>query len=176
MDTHGFPEGDFGLIIYGSLIYKPALKELFSNPETRVSRVRLDGFARVFDMAADRRRTAANRNAVLNLHRDAESWCNGLLVESVTPREYGIYARRETEYRTTLVKRDDISFYESNADAVPKEVIVSYDGPSQTDIYPIPSYVKRCLKGATQWGEEFYDEFVSTTSLATEESLAAYLD
>lgn len=174
MSDSGFPDGDLGVIVIGSLLHEGDLGHLFENLPERTTRIRLDGYRRVFDAVADRRETIGDRRAVLNLHPD-DAWCNGVLVADLSPREYGIYARRETTYRFEIVDESAITPYRNDAVDLPDEVIVACDAPSHTDVRPIPSYLKRCLVGARQWGEEFYAEFLETTEVASGEPLDSYL-
>lgn len=173
MDTERFPEGDLGIVVYGSLFHRDDLRHLFSSLEDRTARVKLDGYQRVFDARADRRDTIDNRSAVLNLHQ-GEDWCNGILVTNLTAAEYGVYARRETTYRFELVNPDAISFYRDDSIDLPDEIIVPCDAPSYNDIRPIPTYVSTCLQGARLWGDEFYAEFLEKTYVASGETLSEY--
>jgi hypothetical protein len=175
MTDTGFPEGELGIIVIGSLLHRDELAYLFDGLPDRSARVRLDGYRRVFDAVADRRETVGDRCAVLNLH-SADAWCNGVLVTDLSPREFGIYARRETTYRFEIVDSEAVTYYENESVALPDEIIVASDAPSHADVKPIPSYVKTCLSGARQWGETFYDEFLETTAVASGESLRSYLD
>lgn len=176
MGTDRFPDGDLGIVVYGSFFNRSDLEYLFGELGDRTARVRLRGYRRVFDARADRRDTVGDRSAVLNLHA-GDAWCNGVLVTDLTPEEYGSYARRETTYRFELVDPDDVTYYEADADgpALPDEIIVPCDAPSHEDVRPIPRYVSTCLKGARQWGEDFYADFLETTYVAAGESLAEYL-
>lgn len=173
MDYSRFPDGSFGVLIYGSLFHPTDLDHLFDEYEDRVARVRADGFRRVFDAKADRRETVADRSAVLNLHRE-DDWCNGLLVTDLTPGEFGTYARRETTYRFIIVEEEQLSVYPSDSVSFPDEIVVPCEAPKHNDIRPIPSYVNTCLQGAREWGDEFYEDFIETTYVTTGESLAEY--
>lgn len=175
MTDTGFPEGEMGIIVIGSLLHKGELGYLFDGLSSRTARIRLDGYQRMFDAVADRRETVGNRRAVLNLH-SGDAWCNGVLVTDLSPSEFGIYARRETTYRFELVDSEAVTCYENESVEFPDEIIVASDAPRHADVKPIPSYVKTCLLGARQWGETFYEEFLETTAVASGESLQSYLD
>lgn len=163
------------VLVYGSLLAPTELDKLFDDLAGRVWPVRLRGFERVCNQAASWRPTAADEQAVLNVVRDSESWCNALIVTELEQPEFEGFKDRERGYRLVGVDADRIDPYApSDVDApidTTKPALAEQDLTLVTtgtkvahDIAPIPSYLRECLDGASQWGGTFLAEFKATTT------------
>lgn len=167
-----------GVVVYGSLLVPLELREWLDGVENRASRVKVSGFERVFDAEAEQRETSGTRRAVLNLHEREESWFNGLLIPRLDPKEYEAYVTRETGYEFGEVDADRITPYVDEVATVDvdSDPIVAVNAPASNGIRPVPSYLKNCLKGASYWGSNFYDDFLDSTRLTSGRSLRSYVE
>ncbi|MBX0288304.1 hypothetical protein [Haloarcula salinisoli] len=163
------------VLVYGSLLAPTELEQLFDELAGRVWPVRLQGFERICNQTASWRPTDADQQAVLNVVRNSESWCNALIVTDLHRSEFEGFRDRERGYRLVEVGDDRITPYPANDVEAPVEktkppldeqdlTLVTTGTKVAHDIAPIPSYCRECLDGASQWGERFLTEFKTTTT------------
>lgn len=161
-------------LVYGSLLDPAELDTLFGDLPGRVWPVRLRGFERICNQAASWRQTDGDQQAVLNVVRNDEAWCNALVVTDLQRTEFRAFKDRERGYRLLEVDPARIDPYapsevETNGETRPplaeQDLLLVTTGTNVAhDIAPIPSYLRECLDGASQWGERFLAEFKATTA------------
>jgi len=167
------------VLVYGSLLAPTELDELFGNLPERVWPVRLQGFERICNQVASWRPTEADQQAVLNVVRNDDSWCNALVVTDLQRSEFEAFRERERGYRLTDVGSDYIEPYApgdidtaqidtTKPPLAEQDLTLVTTGTNvDQDIAPIPSYLSECLDGASQWGETFLEDFKTTTAANT---------
>ena len=172
-----------GVIGYGSLLSPDELVPFLETDASRVTPVRVEGFRRVFNQKSVWRAKATegdeNEIAVLNAVRDGTSSMNGVLVPDLSTGEYDALRARESGYRMVEVEHEAIEPYgsDSEGDLPEDDVILVPTGKRVNDeLLPIPEYIDICLEGARYWGDGFRDEFLRTTDVRQDETLAEYLD
>ena len=172
-----------GVIGYGSLLSPDELVPFLETDASRVTPVRVEGFRRVFNQESVWRAKATegdeNEIAVLNAVRDKTSSMNGVLVPDLSTGEYDALRARESGYRMVEVEHEAIEPYgsDSEGDLPEDDVILVPTGKRVNDeLLPIPEYIDICLEGARYWGDGFRDEFLRTTDVRQDETLAEYLD
>lgn len=156
------------LMVYGSLINTKELKDMV-NLEKDIEElvpVRVRYFRRLFNKRSSRRGGEGNKIAVLNVeYTGSESdFFNGILLTRLTHRAEMSFNQREIGYTLTMVKQSFINSYNKmlriNDDAY---VYTALDHVKSNNIEPIPKYAELCLKGAKEWGEIFFRDFIEST-------------
>ena len=94
-----FDDSRVGVVVYGSLLNRSDLCDLFSEPASRVQPVAVSGFQRRFDQEASWRESDGSHRAVLNVVTGSDDWFNGLFVGDITRSELRTYRERERGYR-----------------------------------------------------------------------------
>jgi len=117
-----------GVLMYGSMLQKDRLRDVFGDVDDRLVPVDVDGFARI-DATADRRETDGDERGVLNAHKDPDVWLNAVLVTDVEPAEYGRYVHRETGYRFLRLE-DDVITARGRRHGLPDEIVIAADAPA----------------------------------------------
>jgi hypothetical protein len=171
---------------YGSLVHPEALESEFGHLDPAFVPVRLEGYRRVCNNRSSWRDP---ERAVLNVERDPERWCNGILVAFRGTRPDG-YEERERGYHFERLSPTRLEPYVPAHGSVLDDVdrvAVPIGDRVERDIDPLLEYVERCLEGAKRWSERleetadalddgFLAEFVRTTELADGTPLAACLE
>lgn len=176
------------VITYGSLLHPEDLTDLFGRIRNRTQPVKVDGFRRAFNQEASWRETEGDDVAVMNVGRSEGSWFNGLMVADLDRSEFAEFRERERGYWLVEVEPESLDEYsptmldtshlgDSPPDLDDQDLVLVPTGKKvRMDVSPIDDYVNICLTGAREWGSDFYEDFLTTTELASGRSLESYMD
>lgn len=167
------PKPSIGVLGYGSILAPEELAEIGRKRAQGVMPVRVHGFKRLFNQEASWRDTDKDKRGVLNVVRDTERWFNAVLVTDLNKREFRAFRERERGYALVEVKSENIEPYDESDEStigVNELILVATGTKTSGEIEPIPSYVRVCKEGAKQWGEEFYEDFLTSTNGVEETS------
>lgn len=174
---------EYGVIGYGSLINPDEIQATVETPLTQVVPIRIDGYKRIFNNEATWREMEGNKRAVLNVEQESSEWCNGVLIPFQNQKDYEKYRQREEGYRLLEINRSQlIPYRKSDSDAVSaiSHIEIPIGFRTSDKIYPIPSYVDLCMRGAGYWDENyempFIEDFVQTTELADGTPFVNYIN
>jgi hypothetical protein len=166
------------LIVYGSLINESELvKGGFSVDST--SPVIVQGFKRIFRQEPSWRADQGEERAVLNAVRSQQHWLNGLLIWGLDDGFFIDLDEREKGYERIGVASSSLRRYDSSyTSPIPQNIyIYTGDEDKQSDsILPNESYLRTCLEGAEQWGEDFYSDFLHSTFVKNDILLRTYIE
>lgn len=164
-----------GLLVYGSLINIKELEKYSLSAKTYIP-VRINGYKRIFNQEPSWRRNEGNHIGVLNLEYSGNSWINALYI-SLKDNELEMFDIREKGYNKNKIPLKNIEYYFD--DEIPENTLLyTYIGKDEkinNTIMPNHEYLNICLNGAEFFGDEFYDDFLSTTLLGNGLSLQQYL-
>lgn len=167
------------LIVYGSLINESELVR-GGFPLQSAYPIIVQGFKRIFRQEPSWRRSdQVKERAVLNVVGSHQHWLNGLLISGLDDGFFTDLDKREKGYNRIRVAPSSLRRYDSSSATLtpPNIYIHTGDTDKQSDsILPNVSYLRTCLEGAEQWGEDFYDDFLDTTFIGDNVSLRTYLD
>lgn len=156
------------LIVYGSLINTNELREI-GNLEKDIEElvpIRIRFFKRLFNKKSSRRSGEGNKIGVLNVeYTGSESdFFNGILLTHISQEAKKAFNEREIGYTLTKVKRSFMNPY-NKAWRITEDAYVytALDHMKSSNIEPIPEYAELCLKGAKEWGEIFFRDFIEST-------------
>ena len=154
-----------GIITYGSLINPQETETLRKRP-THIIPIKLETFKRSFNQRPAWRRSTSEHSAVLNVQTSEQNWLNAVCY-CFNGFDFSDLDNRERGYSRTVVQPDKISCYQGHN--LPKlEEICIYLGKTEyqnNTLLPNPDYLDICLKGAKNWGEDFYHDFLNTTHI-----------
>jgi hypothetical protein len=166
------------LIVYGSLINKSELiEDGFSLDST--CPVIVQGFKRVFSQEPSWRSDQGEERAVLNAVSSQQYWLNGLLISGLNDAFFTDLDEREKGYNRIGVAPSYLRKYDSSYTYPSPQNIYMYTGKmnKQSDsILPNTAYLHNCLKGAEQWGKDFYNDFLDSTFVENNTLLRAYIE
>ena len=157
-----------GLLAYGSLIHPDEHRDLPGLIDAVPARVR--GYRRVFHQTPSWRKGKGDQIAVLNVIPSPADTINVvcLVLETET---LSALAQRERGYALEEVSLSKLSFCSEIAPSDLPETFVIYRGKEELQdntLLPNADYLNLCLKGAEQWGEEFYSQFLESTYLTVD--------
>lgn len=164
-----------GIITYGSLINTQEVERQQPTP-AQVIPIKLETYKRSFNQRPAWRESTGQNSAVLNVQTSGQSWLNGVCY---CFRDYDFAALdiRERGYSRTTVPLDKVNCYQGyNLPELEKMSI--YLGKSEylsNTLLPNPDYLDICLRGAKNWGEIFYQDFLNTTHINSGILLCQYL-
>ncbi len=155
---------NIAILVYGSLINKDELigegvDISFCTP------VVLEGYKREFSQKSQRPIYLGSNKAVLTVIKDKNSFCNAILVPNIKEKDLEVLDYREAGYNIVKVSFDSLNFKYQELNEKIDEVYI-YLGKDEfydTSLVPIPKYLDICLKGASSWDEQFYNDFIETT-------------
>lgn len=152
------------LVVYGSLMRKQELRQAGFSMKDALP-VTVEGYTRRFDQMPSWRKGAGRNVAVLSAREDRERRMNAVLLldfsvdlASVDHRERG-YERRRLEGES-LFRHADGQPLRPAGDCY---IYVGKPDLRGEDVLPNREYLQRCLEGAREWGEAFYEDFLKTT-------------
>ena len=167
------------LIVYGSLINEAELVQGGFCVD-RTCPVIVQGFKRIFRQEPSWRRSDLGKErAVLNAVSSQPHWLNGLLISGLNHKFFTGLDEREKGYERIGVDPSALRRYSSSHTAsIPQNIyIYTGDMDKQSDsILPNESYLRTCLEGAAQWGEDFYSDFLHSTFVRDNVLLNTYLE
>lgn len=165
-----------GLLIYGSLLEPSEWDDAPRGAYKRGVPVKVYGHKRIFNNEADYRPYKGKRRAVLNIEESSGDWLNGILIPWLYEDEKELLLDRESGYSIKEIPSSSVFPYDSaDKSSIDSPIETVVGNKKRHDIYPIPEYIKICLKGARYWGANFYGDFVRVTEVATGETLEEYL-
>ncbi len=155
----------FGLIVYGSLLHKNEIYK-YDCSIFDIIPVKVLHYKRSFNLLPSVRVGIGNYKSVLNIQKSKNHFFNALLI-IYKELDFSLLDEREKGYERHLLKAKKIKPYERD-----KKInllhIYAYIGLEEkidTSIMPNIEYLKLCLEGSHQWGNEFHDDFVKTTHM-----------
>jgi hypothetical protein len=167
------------LIVYGSLIKESELVQGGFSVDS-IFPVIAQGFKRMFRQEPSWRRSdQGEERAVLNAVRSQQHWLNGLLIWGLDDGFFADLDEREKGYKRIRVAPSSLRRYDySYTSPIPKNIyIYTGDVDKQSDsILPNESYLRTCLEGAEQWGEDFYRDFLHSTYVKNDILLGTYIE
>lgn len=165
-----------GLIAYGSLINRSELVR-GGFPLDGAHLVIVQGFKRVFSQEPSWRADRGEERAVLNAIGSRQYWLNAVLIPGLSDDFFADLDEREKGYARIRVAPSSLRVYgSSHAIPIPRNIyIYTGDENKQSDsILPNEPYLRTCLEGAKQWGEDFHDDFLDSTFVKNDILLRAY--
>ena len=163
----------YGVIGYGSLLNPKEIRGFLDLQDRIIFPVTVKGFERIFNNEATWRTIEGRERAVLNVRSNKDSSINAVLLELRSQDEWEEYKEREGGYDFKHLSKDRIQPIKEDDEMQIKSfdrIYIPIGNRTSPDLLPIGDYVKTCLEGAQYWqeqvNEEFYSEFISTTSLA----------
>ena len=154
-----------GIITYGSLINTQETEALRERP-THIVPVKLETFKRSFNQRPAWRKSTSKDSAVLNVQTSEQNWLNAVCY-CYTDFDFTALDDRERGYSRTAVQPDKINCYQGHN--LPElEGMFIYLGKKEylsNTLLPNPDYLEICLRGAKNWGEDFYCDFLNTTHI-----------
>lgn len=154
------------VVWYGSLMAREEMRNVSTTAPEHAVPVKVEGFRRTFDQETSWRGGDGNQRGVANVVRDPDSWFNGLLVPDLDRDAFVRYRDREEGYTMVEVSRGSIEPYDSERRTALERadiVLVAVGDKRREDIEPKAEYIEICRKGAREWGEEFYADFLDTS-------------
>jgi hypothetical protein len=167
------------LIVYGSLINESELVQGGFCVD-RTCPVIVQGFKRIFRQEPSWRRSDLGKErAVLNAVSSRSHWLNGLLIWGLDDDFFTDLDEREKGYQRIEVDPSSLRRYgSSSTTSIPQNIYI-YTGDmdkQSNSILPNESYLRTCLEGAEQWGEDFYSDFLHSTFVRDNVLLNTYLE
>jgi hypothetical protein len=167
------------LIVYGSLINESELVQGGFCVD-RTCPIIVQGFKRIFRQEPSWRRSDLGKErAVLNVVSSQPHWLNGLLIWGLDDDCFTDLDEREKGYQRIGVDPSSLRRYDASHTTPNPQNIYIYTGDmdKQSDsILPNESYLRTCLEGAAQWGEDFYSDFLHSTFVRDNVLLNTYLE
>lgn len=165
-----------GLIAYGSLINRLELVR-GGFPLEGARPVIVQGFKRVFSQEPSWRADRGEERAVLNAIGSRRHWLNAVLISGLNEDFFADLDEREKGYARIEVAPSSLRGYgSSHVTPTPRNIyIYTGDEDKQSDfILPNEAYLRTCLEGAKQWGEDFHDDFLDSTFVKDDILLRTY--
>lgn len=161
------------IVAYGSLLNQKQ-SGLRSHLLTIVCPVTVKGYRRIFNQEPTWRKGNDRRRAVLSIVQSDSDHFNGLLLALTDNDNFSELDERERGYDRVLVPHACIAYsanthYLSESKFSFKQTFVYIGKPEKKNdsILPNEDYLHLCLRGAKQWGEEFYEQFLQTTYIGS---------
>lgn len=156
-----------GLLTYGSLMHPAEVTRYFNRDLLRVP-VRVQGFQRSFSQEPSWRTGRADERGVLTVRADVRRWFNAILVCGCDDHTLLDLDDRERGYARMTVSVSAIEPY-SAADLTRLVsrvfVYAGRDDKWNADLRPNSDYLALCIDAAGQWGRQFRDDFIATTTV-----------
>lgn len=157
-----------GVVTYGSLLIPEEIETTFQSDQISIEPVIVSGYKRCFsvDIGPFLENPSYPETAVLNVHETEGSRFNGLLIKNPNRDDLRRYADREFGYEPLSLSRQNvIHFHDANLrfQSSIYTVQVNFEDFVDRDLEGYPRYHERCLEGAKEWGDDFYEEFLRTT-------------
>ncbi|OUR71748.1 hypothetical protein A9Q76_04970 [Arcobacter sp. 31_11_sub10_T18] len=153
----------FGLIVYGSLLHKNEIYK-YDCSIMDIIPVKVLQYKRSFNLLPSVRVGIGNYKSVLNIQKSKDHFFNALLI-IYKELDFSLLDEREKGYERHLLKPNNIKPYKGDK-KIKLSKIYTYIGLEEKidrSIMPNVEYLKLCLEGSHQWGDEFHEDFVKTT-------------
>jgi cation transport regulator ChaC len=128
--------------------------------------VRVLGFRRSFSQVPTWRSGSPAERGVLTIRPSAADWFNAIMICGWDPRALKLLDHRERGYtRRTLPESALDPYLEQNPLEAVREVnvYVGREEKRNDALQPNAEYLELCAEAASRWGEEFLEDFLSTT-------------
>ena len=159
------------LFVYGSLI-NPIESRAFGLDMEQMMPSKLLGFKRSFSQEPTWRKGDGEHRALLNVKESKAHWLNGILVRDIDDALIEILDKRERGYTRHLF---DSSMLNPDIESQTQTYLYVGKAEKQNDtISPNNEYLEICLEGARFWGDDFYQNFLTTTFIG-DRMLSNYL-
>ncbi len=162
------------LLTYGSLIHPDETKRHAFEFSSRIP-VKVYGFKRIFNQKTKYRIGSGEKISVLNIQKDKNSWINALLLGGFEKKYHPIIDKREEGYERIKVSKQNIEPYDKNIIVQDAFIYMGLDIMKDENILPIDDYLHVCLKGCECYGEDFLNDFLTTTWVRGGVGLDEYL-
>jgi len=165
-----------GIVAYGSLIDPAEAKKQGEAPLHSIP-VKATGFRRSFDQKPAWRTASDEGSAVLGVHKSEPDWLNAICY-CYNTFDFMALDKRERGYIRTTVPLNTLKCYRGTTLPLLEAVIIYLGRPEYQNlrIFPNQSYLNLCLRGAKNWGNEFYHDFLHTTHINNGVLLDGYLN
>ena len=154
-----------GIITYGSLINTQETEALRERP-THIIPIKIEALKRSFNQRPAWRKNTSKDSAVLNVQTSEHNWLNAICY-CFSDFDFTTLDDRERGYSRTAVQPDKINCYQGHNLPELEEISI-YLGKAEylsNTLLPNPDYLEICLRGAKNWGEDFYQDFLNTTHI-----------
>ncbi|MEM6253753.1 MAG: gamma-glutamylcyclotransferase family protein [Cyanobacteria bacterium P01_D01_bin.156] len=158
----------FNVIAYGSLLNKEERSKHGFNTTT-VTPIVVDGFKRSFNQEPSWRLRSERERAVLSVAEQTGSSFNALLITGLDDNRLDSLDERERGYTRISVPYLQLSpFFSGPLPQLTGPIYLYYGKPEKRNnsLLPNASYLKLCMRGALEWGQEFQNEFLTSTFIA----------
>jgi len=165
----------FGLIVYGSLLHKNEINKYDSLIEDIIP-VRVLNYKRSFNLLPAVRVGIGNYKSVLNIQESQHNSFNGVCI-IYKQINIDLLDNREKGYDRILINAKNIKS-NTNTKLFNSIKVYTYRGLEDMiddSIMPNVEYLKLCLEGSMQYGEEFYNSFIETTHMNNNFSLRKFI-
>lgn len=157
------------LLVYGSLINK---NQLLNNDIKilKYTPVLVNGFKREFTQEPSWRKSTSINRAVLNVKENDQYSTNALLID-IYKDDIKVLDKREIGYNRLKVSSDKIEFKYDLITKIKNKDVFIYTGKEEKYnnlILPNLEYMDICLKGAENWNQSFYKDFINNTFVQDE--------
>jgi len=166
----------FGLVVYGSLLNKEEIY-LYECSIEDIIPVKISNYKRSFNLLPSVRIGIGNYKSVLNIQKSNNHFFNGLCI-IYKKLDISVLDEREKGYERVIISPKDIKSYKGKT-KIDGIDIYTYSGLKEkidSKIMPNVEYLKLCLEGSRQWGQDFHDDFIKTTYLNNNINLENFID
>jgi cation transport regulator ChaC len=154
----------FKIFGYGSLVNESSIRRTVPNAKN-ITPVRINGFIRVFNLPTKRKKCVLNGVpvAVLNIEKsEFNQEMNGVVFD-MDETHFEDLKARESSYELFELEAYDYDGNLHRAYTFRARHFEAYDyqfeSPTQEE------YLRLCLDGAKNFGEEFFEDFLNTTHI-----------
>lgn len=147
---------------YGSLIH-PNETQRHAFEVTSRTPVKIFGFKRLFNQRSKNRVGEGEKLSVLNVAKDKSSWLNAILLGGFKKEFHEEIDKREEGYERLIVPNTQIQTYDGKVFDHEVFIYVGLPYMRGEELLPIDSYLDLCIEGAKCYGDEFLEDFLTTT-------------
>lgn len=165
----------FGLIVYGSLLHKDEIYKYDSTIEDIIP-VKVSDYKRSFNLLPSARKGIGNYKSVLNIQKEENQLFNGICIV-YKQIDIALLDNREKGYDRITLNSQNIKTYDNNIslDSLNIYVYKGFKDMIDESIMPNVDYLKLCLEGSKQWGDEFHTDFLNTTYMNNNHTLESFI-
>jgi len=165
----------FGLVVYGSLLHKNEINKYDSTIENIIP-VKVLDYKRSFNLLPSVRKGIGNYKSVLNIQESNNQLFNGICIV-YKEIDIALIDNREKGYDRVTLNSKNIKTYNNNIslDSLNIYVYQGFKHMIDDSIMPNVDYLKLCLEGSKQWGDEFHSDFIKTTYINNNHTLEGFI-
>ena len=166
----------FGLIVYGSLLHKDEINKYNSIIEDIVP-VKVLDYKRSFNLLPLVRVGIGNYKSVLNIQKKNNNFFNGVCI-IYKQIDISLIDDREKGYDRIKLSSKNIKTYKKSLKLKSLNIFAyrGFENMIDNTIMPNVDYLKLCLEGSSQWGGEFYNDFVNSTHMNNDLTLKKFIN